>query len=193
MSFSFNTNRTEYSADDFDDFMNFCLRFLFMYSQTSWSWSLLMSYNDFYMNIFSNKSIISWFQNLCFNKHVSDWFMISYASLMKHNLWFIQLIWKLAFWSQDSFNIIVYLHSSSMLKTIVYCFLYIIVLTSASIQINSCWLCVLSVWIIWNDFHDYVWILRLLITYWCRKFLFILKSIKTLNNLFFTLMSIHSL
>ena len=165
MSFSFDTNRTEYSADDFDDFMNSCLKFLFIYSWTSQNWSLFMLYNDFYVNVFSDKNIISWSQNSYFNKHVSDWFMILYTLLMKYNLWFVQSIWRLAFWSQDSFSIIAYLYFFSMSKTIIHCSSYIIVLTSASIQIDFYWLCVLSAWIIWNSFHNYVWIFRLLITY----------------------------
>ena len=193
MSFSFDINRTKYSANDFDDFINLCLKFLFIYSWTFQSWSLLILYNSFHVNVFSDKNVISWSQSSYFNKYVSDWFMISYTLLMKHNLWFIQLIWELTFWSQDSFSIIVYLHSSSTSKTIIYCSSYIIVSTSVSIQINSCQLCVLLIWIIWNDFCDYVWIFRLLITYWCRKFLFTLKSIKTLNDFFFTLMSVHNL
>ena len=148
MSFDFDTNRIKYLTDDFNDFMNSYLRFLSIYSQTSQSWSSFMSYNDFHMRIFPNKNVISWFQNSCFSKHISDWFMISYISSMKHNSWFIQLIWELAFWSQDNLSIIVYLHSSSMSKIIVHFFLYIITLIFVSIQIDFCQLCVLSVWTI---------------------------------------------
>ena len=152
-----------------------------------------MLYNDFHMNVFPDRSVISWFQSSYFNKHIFDWFIILYALLMKHNLWFIQLIWKLTFWSQDSSSIIVYLHFSSMSKIIICLFLCTITSISVSIQINSCQLCVLLIWIIWNSFCDYVWILRLLTTYWCRKFLLVLKLIKILNNFSFTLMSVHSL
>ena len=173
--------------------MNSCLRFLFMYFWTFQSWSSFILYNDFHVNIFSDRSVISWFQNSCFDKHFSDWFMILYTSSMKYNLWFIQSIWRLIFWSQNSFSIIVYLHSSSMSKTIIHCSLCIIMLISVSVQIDFCQLCVSSVWTIWNNFCDYVWIFRLLTTYWCKKFLLASESIKTLNNLSFISMSVHNL
>ena len=164
LSFDFDTNRIKYSVSDFDDFMNSCLRFLFIYSQISQSWSSFMPYNSFHMKVFSDKNIILWFQDSCFDKYISDWSIISYVSLMKHNSWFIQSIQELAFWSQSSPSIMAYLHSFNMSKIITHLSPCTIMSIFASVQIKSCQLCVLSVWIIWNDFYGCVWISRLLIT-----------------------------
>jgi len=118
-SFFLSTNRIEYSVNDLNDFMNSCLRFLLRYFLTVFSWSSLMSYNNFHTDFFSDMSNILWSQAQCFDKHISDCFTTLYAFLTEQISFVAQLIHELMFLSHDSLKIITYLQLCSTFSTMI--------------------------------------------------------------------------